>query len=731
MTKILNNSLLILGVIAVISALLILMNYFNFPPLEIVNFELFKACFLLIPISVGIIFVNFIIRLFLPNHAWLKWVSLAIIFVCLIFLIGIWIAEGFYFSKGETIVSIIILLIALTFAAVILLIKNRVVRIIANGIVMLPVIIISIAATAIIVDEIEYEYDFYKDEYLAYVGFDMPGKNVVKQRKNIYTSRYRLVNKNPGKLIRVSKKFKESDLNDTWLICNEDGIPVGKNRYYEGELLASLPFVPEYAALITTPDSFDMALSGDKSILMVEGTMTTYSSINIANKKNLTITSSGQSQHASIEAGSKGWTVINLDNCQDIVIKNLIFKLRASPYKEGGIINIRNCKNIEIINNFFVGEGKYLIYIDKLSENITISDCRFENYDEFAIFSEKIMINKEDNEFYRNGIADVSKGLYVKGLTLDNENVLKIIEYAMEDQYSGYFAGSTSIQDQQVLLNFKGGLYDCYYAAGVRDGIEKYMEEDYKIKEGCDYSYCGNLLTLFSKGIAPFIRNSDNSDDTWGWRVNADYREDKFLHVNPRFISWLGSVIDLTPDMELPAKSITLGQIYDNTYQRTFRMFTDVYLYMNFSENFYLDKAIEEYKEVSDRDAYEFRGYLHEEYGNILTDYNIYEKEDDDYSEDEYYNEGNDNELEDVDGEVAEYYEGEPEEESYEFPFSNGYSNCYVSDCIGFWIRRTIDGSAESLYNILRTNMEKFDEEWMREKYDKYGIKDRLSHIPD
>jgi hypothetical protein len=729
MPKTLNKILLITGLVILFCAILILIHHFNFPPVEIVNFWLYKLLILLIPISIALVFINFIVRLFLPTQVWLKWISLFIIVSYLLLLLVIAISNRFNFSKREIIYLGIALLIALVFIVLIFFVKNRVITIITNGIVMLLIVLKAVVAMVIIIDEIDYEYDFYKDNHIAYVGFDSHKKVIVHQKKNSYNKRLRLINKNSGKLIRFSKKIELSDLNGIWLACNDDGIPIEKNSYYNGELLAKLPFVPEYAALVSNSDSLDVALSGDKSILMIDGILKVFSNIYITDKEDLIITSSGISEHSSIKSGVEGWNVIYLENCNGVSIKNMIFELNASPFQEQGIINIKNCRNINISNNFFVGKGKYLIYVDKLSEDITISNNRFENFEEFAICTEDPVVTNKDNEFYINHLEDEAKGLLIKSLELDNEDILRIIDYAQDDLYSGYFSGTNTIFGQEIFLGFKGGLYDLYFAAGLRNGIEKCSLEEFNIEEDCEYPYCGNLFTLVSKGISPFILNSDKSNDKWGWRSDADYREDKFLHINPNFISWIGSTIDIHPELNLPGRNITLGSLYDNTYKRTFRMFVETYLHMHYSDNFQLNMAIEEYKEVSDRDPYEFRGYLYQSFGHILTDYNIYEEEDEKlgYSDIEYNDEDEFENMEyqemeftdDVDGE---YHQEEPEEEYYTFPFSKGYSNCYVSDCIGFWIRRKIDGSAESLFNLLAVNMMKFDEDWMREQYSKYGV---------
>lgn len=724
MSKILNKILIVTGIVFLLSSLLVLIHHINFPPIEIVSFGLYKLLLFLIPISVAVVFITFIIRLFLQNQEWLRWISLFIIVSYIILLAIFSIVQNFNFSKGETITLSVALLIAAVFTSLILFVKNRVVKIVFNGIVLLPMVLKAIVAIVIINNEVDYEYDFYKDNRIEFVGFDSPSKVIVAQKRNSYNERMRLTNKNSGKLIRISKKFEPSDLNGTWLACNEDGIAIEKNRYYNGELLAKLPFVPEYAVLVSEHDSLDFALSVDKPIIMINGTLNVYSNIHISNKENLTITSSGISEHASIKSGAEGWSVIHLENCNDISIKKLVFELNASPYQEQGIINIRNCRNIEISDNFFVGKGKYIIYIDELSEDINISNNRFENFEDFAICSENAVVTYKDNEFYLNGVEEMSKGLLVKSIELDNDDVLKIINYAQDELSQGFYSGTNTIQGQDIYLEFKGGLYDLYYYAGLRDGFEKCSFEEFSIAEDCEYPYCKNLFTLVSKGISPFILNSDKSDDKWGWQSDADYREDKFLHINPKFISWIGSTINIHPELNIPGRNISLGDLYNYTYQRTFRMFIETYLYMHHSDNFQLSMSIEEYKQVSDRDPYQFRGYLHEAFGHILTDYNIYEEEEEEseYTEDGYDSEGEYEEIEYADDEETEYHDEEPEEEYYKFPYLNGYGNCYVSDCIGFWIRRTIDGSAESLYNLLSSNMEKFDEEWMREKYAEYEV---------
>jgi hypothetical protein len=333
MSKILNKILIVTGIVILLSSLLVLIHHINFPPIEIVSFGLYKLLLFLIPISVAVVFITFIIRLFLPNQEWLRWVSLSII-VCYIIMLAIFsIVQNFNFSKGEIITLSVALLIAAVFSSLILCVKNKVVKIVFNGIVLLPMVLKAIAAIIIINSELDYEYDFYKDNRIVYVGFDSPKKVVIHQNKNSYNERLRLINKDSGKLIRISKKFKPSDLNGTWLACNEDGIAIEKNRYYNGELLAKLPFVPEYAVLVSDIDSLDIALSSDKSIIMIEGTLNVFSNIYITDKEDLTITSSGIFEHASLESGAEGWNVIHLENCNHVSIKNMVFKLNASPYQ--------------------------------------------------------------------------------------------------------------------------------------------------------------------------------------------------------------------------------------------------------------------------------------------------------------------------------------------------------------------------------------------------------------
>ncbi len=737
MIKILNRSMLILGGAMLVVLLLFFGNEYNILPIEIISDWLHMMIIAAIPGLTAIFFVAVIIRLFFGIPVWIRWMAIVLIILVIAFPVAIWVLEDFHFSHSETVIFFIFLGIALAFLFLYIWLKNKIVRVVLNVIVFLPMTFASISICFFLLEGLSPEHDFYHDEQISYEGTERPNKNnvVVKQLKGSYgNTRFRLVHRNAGKIIRFSKALEESDLNGVWLVCNEESIPVEKKRYYNGEILESLIYVPEYAALVSNADSLENAISGKKELILVSGELPLYTSLNITDKKGLTITSAGKDDYSSIASKGQGWIVFNLVNCSDITIKRLQLNLKASGYTDEGIINLRNCKDIRIMDNKFLGQGRYMVYIDEKCENITLNDNRFEHYDNFAVCSEKPVYSSSGNEFYQWDKEDNSSGILIKSVALNDENILKLVNFSLSDQYASDFSGTTHINNQEINTGFREGLTDLYYDAGIRAGLNMLSTEIYELPEECDYPYCENLLPLFSKGIAPFIRDPDKSTDTWGWLNDVDYREDKFLHVNVQFIEWIESAIQLSPDMILPGKNITLGEIYTAAYQNTFRMFVETYLYMNFGKDFSLEDATDNYKLASERDIYSFRGYLYHEFGSVLTDYNPdipndpeidseegYDQEQREYDEavegedpGDYAQEGDDQEYDE--------YDGEGDGEYYELPPGNGYHNYYVSDCVGFWIRRTIDGSAKSIYELLRINMEKFDREWMLEKYKEYSV---------
>jgi hypothetical protein len=736
MIKILNRAMLIIGALMFIVLLLFFGNEYNILPFEIISDGLHMVIIVAIPGLTTIFFIAVIVRLLFGIPPWIRWMTIVLIILVIAFPLAIWVFEDFHFSHSEMVIFFIFLGVALTFLSLYIWLKNKVVRIVLNVLVLLPMTFASISTCIILLEEIKPKYDFYHDEQISYEGTEAPNKNnvVVKQKKGSFgKSRFRLVHRNAGRIIRFSKAFEEPDLNGVWIVCNDEGIPVEKKRYYKGEILESLVYVPEYAAQVLCADSLENALSGNKELILVKGELQLYTGLNITDKKGLTITSAGKDEYSSIESKGQGWIVLNLVNCSDITIKRLQLNLKASGYSDMGIINLRNCKDIRIFDNKFLGQGRYLVYIDEMCENIQIKDNRFEQYDNFAVCSEKPVFSSSGNEFYKLGKEDNSSGILIKNLIISNENILQLADFSQSNQYASDYLGTARINGQDINTGFKGGLTDLYYDAGIRAGLTMLSTDKFRLPEECDYPYCENLLPLFSKGIAPFIRDPDKSTDTWGWQNDVDYREDKFLHVNVKFIEWIESAIQLSPDMVLPGKNISLGEIYTAAYQNTFRMFVETYMYMNFDNNFSLDSAVDNYKSASEREIYSFRGFLYHEFGAVLTDYNPdiseYSETDSEEAPDQEGESYEAVEGEDFEGYTGEgggqehaEYEGESEEQYYELPYGNGHYNYFVSDCVGFWIRRTIDGSAKSIYELLRINMEKFDREWMLEKYKEYGV---------
>jgi len=138
----------------------------------------------------------------------------------------------------------------------------------------------------------------------------------------------------------------------------------------------------------------------------------------------------------------------------------------------------------------------------------------------------------------------------------------------------------------------------------------------------------------------------------------------KIRHVNPAFVRWM--YVNLIPEPTDKIHNVTCQEIYDRVLKRFFRLMTAAKLYL--VNNGLEEKAQLDLLKAMRDQSFEALSYLEKTYGSALPTF------------------------------------------TKEFPAAGQTPGM----AIGFWIRRSIDGTAPDLWEGLATVMELYDDDWFQ-----------------
>ena len=663
---------------------------------------------------------GFIIKsLMAKSKPWTKWVSIGI-FAFLTFTIGIrFIFFGGFLRTSERLIIYIITFIGVgSIIGTLFIKKYTITRWIAFSLFTLIAGISLLASIAIITNP--YPKLIWEDSYILYQSLDNKKLKVINQVGDYGQKRARLI-KDSKLPIRYSKRFKRNELNGRWEGYDEFGNIISKNTYKDGVIIVREPVIPNYAELISNVDSLLIIFENptEDKYICLEGNFFFERPFKIKGAKNITLTKPDNVNSPILNSNYDGHYAIIIENCENITIDSLKLNLSSNYNKEPGIITIINCKNVIIRNCIITGQAKYAIYVDENNSNIIIKNNVFDRgYTSYGVKLSAQNTTLAYNSFFSLNRRDYLTDIDIPGAKLNRNKIPKLIKSALEKAEPYPFAETErniKIGDKWITL-FLGDPSDFFYYCGIYDVLDKYFADSYGSDMDCMYSYCFNLLYKMT-GISPFITDVSKIKDKWAIADN----EPKFNIVNPAFIEWMRENLLISPETEVAG--VSMQELYNGSFYRFFRLMTETYLYLHYELD--VDEEIRFYKRSTN--DYYLTSKLYNRYKDILQDYNTNEysqldgEEEEEYEE-EYYDEGDYYEegYEGDYGNEGEYYEegdGYYEENYYDHsPFFMD-----ANECMGFWLRREIGGSAAKLFDMLAEFIELYDTEWFEETSIKYG----------
>ena len=227
--------------------------------------------------------------------------------------------------------------------------------------------------------------------------------------------------------------------------------------------------------------------------------------------------------------------------------------------------------------------------------------------------------------------------------------------------------------DDQFYEGF-GGLfqYAGYSSGGVEDLLNR---KGKKMPEVDDYSFYNIQHYEELAGVNMFLSKTPNAGYVPWLKENQKSYE--FEHYNPAFIKWVTN--NLIPPSDFSIKGVTAKYVYSH-YSRFMRLLTESYLYLKSSGTY--EEQAQKYIEVlkkADQEGYSIDGL------EVLS---------------------------------GMYYMAIP---GYEVPSESEIPSPFEPHmAFGFWLRRSLDGTHNQIFDGISIIMERFDSEWFENIQKKY-----------
>ena len=232
-----------------------------------------------------------------------------------------------------------------------------------------------------------------------------------------------------------------------------------------------------------------------------------------------------------------------------------------------------------------------------------------------------------------------------------------LYEKALMNSYTYMFDDQVKIElEGQQFGMFKGGVKGMLLYSGMKEGVNELLGGN----SGNNF-YDITPYIKYSGGINLF-ENKSTSYACFGFMYEGVH---SFNHVNPTFVNWAKE--NLIPDPKEKIGEHTFQAVYDAIGSRFFRLMTDSYLYVQ-RQN--LEEELFQYTVNFNNRSFNGLRYLQNKYADVLSDYR---------------------------------------EENEQSKFTPGIA-------IGFWLRRTIDGTSDEFWDGLTTVMEQYDKTWFQER---------------
>lgn len=675
-------------------------------PYEIRSNFILNLYYGIVPIFLLIIFSTVSIKsIITKSFKWTRWLSFIVVIIFMIPLVMI------TFEKGilGTFEKLMVLLFGLIFTGILALLLVIKKRKWTKWLCFSLFIILAFLSVFGIVDSYESKRQVYTDDYVRMVKEENPKFKIVEQIKvRMYSqdTRERFI-KETWFFIRYSKPYTLESLNGIWKGYDRLGNLATYNVYENGNIISSLPIIRENEKYISDLDTLLSVLKSKEEgkIYVLDGEFKLKRQLHIRNKEGISFYKSINKSNPEFSSDKNSNIALVLENCSNLVFDGINFNLNNTSGETAGIISIINCNNIIIRNCTISGRSKYGIFVDKKSKNINISNNRITSYRSFAIAVNNDNVRCDDNSYFRFERNDNYRNLLINDFNFNTSVVKKIIARALvnSEEYAFHTGTETIKAGDKKIGMFMGGLTSLYYNVGLHTALDNFFSIDYGSDTDCNYNFCSNVLSIFSKGI-PVFNEKKPTKQNKGW-----FKNDKpmFNHYNPRFFEWLK---DKIPSPEVSVLGVDMQMIYDNVFQRFFHLMTESYLLLQ--NEYDIDDEIREYKYRAEK--YEAIEFLYSNYSGVLTDYNYSSYEwNNDYEEGEYDEGGYDGYEENEEGYGEEEYYEEYDDGAY-----YGYQQYYISDfmspadCMGFWLRRHIDGSSDKLWEVLQVFMKEYDPVW-------------------
>lgn len=241
------------------------------------------------------------------------------------------------------------------------------------------------------------------------------------------------------------------------------------------------------------------------------------------------------------------------------------------------------------------------------------------------------------------------------------EKLGDVYALAITDGYQYMFTSSKgfALNGKDVGM-FEGGFQGLFLYSDFKEALIEY----YGIKEDPSVEASYYNLSIYRQWVDMDLFVTTEQSYQGFKRVSP---EQQFHHYNPELVVWAAN--NMIPAPEDMIGDRTAQEVYDNVMQRFFRLMTEMYWYLEQNDP---DKQIEEYmvevnKPKKERWGYGAMNYLTERYDPLFTQYGT----------------------------------------------SDG-TRFTAGMAIGFWMRRSMDGTMDEFWEALKKTMKTYDSEWFK-----------------
>ncbi|MCT4615049.1 MAG: hypothetical protein N4A49_09275 [Marinifilaceae bacterium] len=384
-----------------------------------------------------------------------------------------------------------------------------------------------------------------------------------------------------------------------------------------------------------------------------------------------------------------------------IIIKNSenirINGICVSGKDKEAIVKIIDSRDINIQEIKLIGFGNNGINIDSLSKEIRISDIEFDREIKHGIIAYSHNIDLNNIQKYTSSSDLGHRVIVLKDVKFDKKYLSQMLDKALT-YYGKEDEKANSLKYNNVYCDlFKGNISDMFGSLRIVNAGNYILKNNYTAEETAKYSYAQNILEWIS-GEPLFLPDAISSNRL-AYRAGNNGR---FSFANPELFDYLSN--NFIPKANTKISQYSYQQIYNSVFRKIARDYYSIYKQwkQNDSKTKLLSKS-SKYIEFKDKGNYanmnNFLYYTHISKIGLKTRESFY---DDEIVKDkgEYYQNAN----------ISEW-------DTYIELDDNEHLNLKnYANILSFWLRRDIDGSANSIFKFLKNILNTYDKSWIEKQ---------------